>query len=144
MYGSGELQSEIETTISKNQLEKNVSIHAPIPDISKVFQRGNVLCIPSLWEGFPNILGEALSWGIPAIGFKNCDGVSDLIQDGVNGWLEYDDGTVKPYETLLNRAAESIEAREDLSKFCVESIQQFHEIEIQRHWNSLVTQFLDN
>jgi glycosyltransferase involved in cell wall biosynthesis len=142
MYGSGELHSEIENTIARNQLAENVYMHAPIPDITKVFKKGNVLCIPSLWEGFPNILGEALSWGIPAIGFKNCDGVSDLIQDGVNGWLEYDDGTIKPFEALLNRAAESIEAREDLYESCVESIHKFNESEIQRQWESLVTRFL--
>ena len=141
MYGSGELQSEIETEILRNKLEKSVFLHGPIPDITKVFQKGNVLCIPSLWEGFPNILGEALSWGIPAIGFRNCDGVSDLIQDGINGWLEYDDGTTKPFVTLLDRAAESIESQEDLCKSCVESIQKFRESGIKLEWNSLVTRF---
>jgi glycosyltransferase involved in cell wall biosynthesis len=144
IYGKGEQLGEIELKINKSGLVDKVKVHGPVENISKALSSGNILCITSKWEGFPNVLAESLSVGIPGIGFKNCDGVSDLIQDGVNGWLEYDDGTVKPYETLLNRAAESIEVREDLSKFCVESIQQFHEIEIQRQWNSLVTQFLDN
>jgi glycosyltransferase involved in cell wall biosynthesis len=142
IFGKGEQLGEIESKIQKSGLTDKVIVHGPVENISKALSSGNILCITSKWEGFPNVLAESLSVGIPGIGFKNCDGVSDLIQDGVNGWLENDDGTTKPFETLLNRAAKSIEAGEDLYKSCVESIQKFHESEIQGQWNSLVTQLL--
>jgi|688.fasta_scaffold174886_1 GalNAc-alpha-(1->4)-GalNAc-alpha-(1->3)-diNAcBac-PP-undecaprenol alpha-1,4-N-acetyl-D-galactosaminyltransferase len=139
MYGSGELYSEIEATISSNQLERNVSVHAPIPDITKVFQKGNVLCIPSLWEGFPNILGEALSWGIPAIGFENCDGVYDLITDDFNGWLGKDDGGLEVLVDLLNRAANSIRQGKNLQKNCWISVARYNEENVSNSWKNLIS-----
>jgi glycosyltransferase involved in cell wall biosynthesis len=142
IFGRGDQLSEIESKIHKSGLVDKVFVHGPVENISKALSSGNILCIPSKWEGFPNVLAESLSVGIPGIGFKNCDGVSDLIQDGVNGWIEYDDGTIKPFVTLLNRAAESIEAREDLYESCVESIHKFRESEIQLQWDSLVTRLL--
>ena len=30
---------------------------------------------------------EALSYGIPIVGFKECKSMNDIIQDGYNGWL---------------------------------------------------------
>ena len=42
---------------------------------------------PSLWEGFPNSVAEALAASLPVGGFSDCEGVRDLITPGGNGWL---------------------------------------------------------
>ena len=38
-------------------------------------------------EGWGLGLTEAMAAGVPAVGFKGCTGVEDLIQDGVTGLL---------------------------------------------------------
>ena len=40
----------------------------------------------SLWEGLPRALVEALKSGVPAVCYAT-DGVTDLLQDGLNGFL---------------------------------------------------------
>jgi colanic acid/amylovoran biosynthesis glycosyltransferase len=46
----------------------------------------SVLLMPSLEEGIPNVVVEAMAIGLPVIS-TNCGGVPELIEDKVNGWL---------------------------------------------------------
>ena len=64
-----------------------IKILPPKSNINQYYLDANIFCTTSLFEGFPNSLGEALSFGLPAIGFKNCDGVNILIKNNFNGFL---------------------------------------------------------
>jgi len=138
MFGNGEQQTAIEELIVECGLQESVKISPPASEIKDVFVQGNILCIPSIWEGFPNVLGEALAHGIPAIGFKNCDGVSDLIIDEWNGWLEEDDSSTSPLVTLLDRAAKALSEGNDLESNCKASVKNFSEERVGKMWNELV------
>ena len=50
----------------------------------------SVCAFPSKYEGFPLALTEAMSAGLPCVGFKSCTGVNGLIVDGENGFLVED------------------------------------------------------
>ena len=43
-----------------------------------------VYVVPSLFEGTPQTLMEAMATGLPAVGTATC-GMKDVIKDGVNG-----------------------------------------------------------
>jgi len=139
MFGRGEQLVAMENSIEMNGLNGKVHIFPPLPEIKDVFAQGNILCIPSIWEGFPNVLGEALAYGIPAIGFKNCDGVSDLILDEENGWLEEDDSTIESLVKLLDRAAMSISSGANLEFNCKASVENYSEERVGEMWNHLIT-----
>lgn len=91
LIGSGERETEIIDLVAELEMQDFVKIKQPEQDMAKVFETADINCLFSLWEGFPNSLAEGLKVGIPAIGFRNCAGVSDLIIDGYNGWLLKDD-----------------------------------------------------
>jgi len=55
--------------------------------LSAHYLSADIFCIPSRWEGFPNVVGEALAHGLPVVAFEGCAGMSDLIVNGVNGFL---------------------------------------------------------
>jgi len=55
--------------------------------ISKIYDGAFGLVIPSYEEGLPNVVVEAFTYGVPCIGFSDCEGVNHLIKDGVNGFL---------------------------------------------------------
>jgi len=55
-------------------------------DITELMNSSDALILPSLWEGQPNVVCEAMACGLPVL----CSSVSDLsqmIEDGVQGFL---------------------------------------------------------
>jgi glycosyltransferase involved in cell wall biosynthesis len=57
--------------------------HAEIP---LWMNASDVLCLPSLNEGLPNVALEALACGIPVVASR-VGGVPEVVRDGENGWL---------------------------------------------------------
>ncbi|MEK7232804.1 MAG: glycosyltransferase family 4 protein [Elusimicrobiota bacterium] len=55
-------------------------------DVVEWLASADVFVLTSLWEGLPRALVEAMKSGLPAVCYAT-DGVTDLIQDGVNGFL---------------------------------------------------------
>lgn len=55
--------------------------------IDDVYADADIFCMPSRDEGFPLALTEAMAAGLPAVGFSDCTGVNDLIEDGKSGFL---------------------------------------------------------
>lgn len=67
-------------------IEDLISFHSLSTDVVTLYQSANVFCLPSIYEGYPNTIVEAMSCGLPVI----CSGVYDnpsIIEDGVNGFL---------------------------------------------------------
>ena len=60
---------------------QRVKLFKPSNDLSIFYDSANIFCLPSRWEGFPNVIAEALSRGIPCVGFEECSGVPQLIFD---------------------------------------------------------------
>ena len=56
------------------------------PNIEIYYRKANAFCLPSLYEGFPNVVCEAMCTGLPVICSNVCDNPY-LIEDGVGGFL---------------------------------------------------------
>jgi len=67
-------------------LEENVFLHNHVKNVNKVYQQSDVICLPSIYEGFPNTICEAMACGKPVLASNVCD-IPQLIENGVNGFL---------------------------------------------------------
>ncbi len=103
LIGSGEKLDEVQALIRENSMEEVVKVCPPTTDISGTLGRFDVLIHPSLWEGFPNSVAEALSAGIPVAGFEDCEGLRDLVEDGINGWIGKRNHPIDSITDLLER-----------------------------------------
>lgn len=138
MYGRGDLEIPMEKFITETKSSNLVQILKPKTQPQDFLKDADILCIPSLWEGFPNVLAEALSSGVPALGFRNCDGVTDLLVDRVNGWTCDNDGTIEPLKELLERSYVDLKAKIIFSKNCQKSVELFKKDLIAKNWEDLI------
>ncbi len=138
LYGDGEAKTEIEELIKQLGGNEYISINPPVTDLSKIFSNTKINCLFSIWEGFPNSLAEGLKAGIPAVGFKSCDGVSNLIINNYNGWLMKDDGNyINSGMKLLEIDNMAKEEFNIIKSNCKESVAKYEDHIIFEKWTNL-------
>lgn len=59
---------------------------SPTIKVLEEYQRCDVFCLPSLFEGFPNVVCEATSCGKPIL-CSSLNDISFIVHDGENGYL---------------------------------------------------------
>lgn len=79
--------ASLRSKIKKYGLEKQVFLCGTTKDMDAVWKETDIFAFPSHHEGFPLALSEALSCGIPAVGYRSCPAVNELIQSGKTGLL---------------------------------------------------------
>lgn len=87
LVGDGEYRAKLLDLVDQLKLSGQVIFAGAVKDVHEWYQKAAFFAFPSLWEGFPNALAEALSQGIPAIGCITTAGVNELIKDGETGLL---------------------------------------------------------
>lgn len=79
--------ASLKSKIKKYGLGKQVFLCGTTKDMDAVWKETDIFAFPSHHEGFPLALSEALSCGIPAVGYRSCPAVNELIQSGETGLL---------------------------------------------------------
>ena len=88
IVGSGPLQNAMRRWIEMNGLQERIVLvgQRPHEEIPLWMNACNILVLPSLNEGFPNVIPEAFSCGIPVVGTK-VGGIPDAITNREVGIL---------------------------------------------------------
>jgi glycosyltransferase involved in cell wall biosynthesis len=111
IVGQGPERIRLEPQTRAGVLEKRVHWLGQRRDVASLMKSATLLVLPSLWEGMPNVVLEAMAAGLPVVATK-VDGTAELITDGETGWL-CGAGTEWPLEEALRDALDSPEARRD-------------------------------
>jgi len=85
--GEGSLRGELERLIASLDLESSVKLPGLRLDIDTEYQKSKIFVIPSYYESFGLVIAEAMFFGLPVVGFVNCPGVNEIINDEVTGIL---------------------------------------------------------
>ena len=56
-------------------------------EVERVLPEAGIFCFPSLQEGFPNAVAEAMASGLAVVAFRDVNGVDDLVVPGETGLL---------------------------------------------------------
>jgi glycosyltransferase involved in cell wall biosynthesis len=84
--GDGPMRTSLARRMETLGLNGNVRIHGKVPDVVPVLQRAGVVVRPSLTEGMPLAVMEAMACGRPILAAR-VGGTADLILDGETGML---------------------------------------------------------
>lgn len=85
-YGEDCYAQEVKTKYDELALGDTLEFLNATHEISKAYQNCDVFCLPSLFEGYPNALCEAMSCGKPVVASRVSD-VPYIVEEGVNGFL---------------------------------------------------------
>ena len=84
--GMEEYGKKIKEYYNKLNIEDYLEFRDATKNIVDAYRQCDVFCLPSLHEGFPNVVCEAMSCGKPILCSNICDNPF-IVEDGVNGWL---------------------------------------------------------
>ena len=84
--GEGELEEEIRRETDRRGLSGHVLFLGLRRDIPRILEASDLLALPSLWEGLPNVMLEAMAAGLPVVATR-VGGVPDVLTDGTTGIL---------------------------------------------------------
>lgn len=151
IYGDGVEKQNLINLIDKLKLTKNVSLFSSCKNVVDIFNNSSIFVLPSRYEGYANILVEALSCGIPSISYNWLTGVEEIIKNNENGLIvklqnrvNYFYNKNKDYKDIINLSKamnELIENRdlcERLSNKSVEIIKTRDSDLIIKSWLNLI------
>ena len=130
---------ELQLLIKRNHLENRVFLEGPTNDVPSVLQQGDIFAFPSAYEGFGLALGEAMSMGLPAVGYKSCSAVNELIKDGENGYL-CDDG-IEPLKIALQKIMKNQNLRKKLGWNAKKIIRKYSSFLIWNMWEKILKRY---
>ena len=87
IYGDGPNRNDLEQQVTQLGIQDNVLFHGYILNTHENLCKNDVLLMTSEREGFPNAILDAMKASLPTVMFKCHEGLSEIIIDGVNGFL---------------------------------------------------------
>jgi len=126
--GNGEDIEKVKSFVDENGLE-NVVLTGWVTGEEKqnLLNTTDIFVLPSYFEGFPNALLEAMSFGIPSVATK-VGSIPDIIIPNENGLLVYP-GDVESLTLELKKLIENKELREKLGRNAKDTVKSNYSIE---------------
>jgi len=109
IIGKGSLKLHIEKYSAQLGLSNNVTFIGFINDPERLIQQASIFLLSSDFEGFGNVIVEAMASGVPVISTDCSYGPSEIIDDGIDGMLV-------PVKSPQKMAEKIIELLEDKGK----------------------------
>lgn len=141
IYGDGNLRSELEQHISKAGLNGVINLMGHSSEIYKKLREASFYIMSSRFEGFPMVLIEAQSQGLPIVSFDCPNGPSDIITNGENGILVENQNKDALYEGICYMI-EHPEERKAMGKKALENVNQYSTLVICNMWYKLFREIL--
>jgi glycosyltransferase involved in cell wall biosynthesis len=132
LIGDGPLRAEIETLIAQMNLQDHVEVigWASNCEVRQHILASRAMVLPSLAEGLPVVLMEALALGRPVIS-TYVAGIPELVQPGVCGWL-VPPGSVEALTQAMRVALHApVEKLEQMGKAGSQLVAQRHDAAIE-------------
>jgi glycosyltransferase involved in cell wall biosynthesis len=136
IYGEGSQRPQLNDLIAALNLQNCVRLPGVCTDVNAILKTADLFVFPSLYEGFPNALCEAMAAGLPVIA-SNCAGSADVVQDKINGRL-FPVGDVDALAALIIELFGDAEQCKKLASEATELSNQYSEHEVYKCWDLLI------
>ena len=137
IVGHGPRKDELRAQASSLGLSGRVAWIEWTTEIEKYYERAGIFVLPSRFEGTPNALLEAMSFGLPSIVADSSPGPLEHIVDGENGLVVPVDDEKRLAGAIL-RLTSSQELRDRLGASARKTIKALNNDDIQDTWSTVL------
>lgn len=137
--GEGELRAELEALRDELGLEGRATVGGWTDDPLAEMRRASLFVLSSRYEGFPNVLCEAMGCGLPVISFDCPSGPNQIIRDGFDGIL-VPRNDVDALATTMSRVIEDQSLRSSLGARASVAISRFGLQGIMEKWEAILAE----
>jgi glycosyltransferase involved in cell wall biosynthesis len=123
LVGSGEIDNYLKQLAKNLKVEENVKFLGYRNDIKELCNIADIYCFPSIQEGLPVALMEAMACGLPVV-CSNIRGNKDLVKNEYGGFL-CNPRLVDEFVKSINILLEEPEKRTAMGSFNIEYIKNF-------------------
>lgn len=137
--GEGEERKALEEKINKYGLERNLILQGNVNNIEDYYRKSAMFVLTSRAEGFGLVLTEAKKEGLPCVSFRCPAGPSEIILDGINGYL-IDCFDIEQMAEKIDLLIEDVNMRKNFSDKALEGTEKFDINKIATQWKDLIEQ----
>ena len=123
ILGQGELEPMLRQHIAERGLADAVTLLGFHRNPWKFIARADVFALSSHYEGFGNVLIEAMAVGVPVVATASA-GTRDIVDDGVDGVL-VESHTATALAAALRQVLENNERREGMARYARVAAERF-------------------
>ncbi len=137
IYGEGDLRLGLERQISVLGLTNRIQLPGRTSSPSDEMFAAEIFVLSSRFEGFPNVLAEAMAHGMPVISFDCPNGPREMIQSGCNGILVPAE-SVADLTISLEKLICSPDQQLALSQEAVKITERFGQDQVMKMWEAVI------
>ena len=142
MVGDGDQKEEAGKLIEQLQIGEHVTLEKFRQDVPDVLAAADIFVLPSLWEGLPIGLLEAMAMG-KAIIASNADGTREIIEHNKNGVLVSINSLQKETTEALVQLSQQPQLRKELEAYARATItERFNAVSMTKTIESIYTKLV--
>lgn len=142
IWGEGELRRDLEMLAEKLELGARVRLPGLTEKPGDWIGTADILALSSDYEGWPNVVIEALAGGVPVVAVDCEFGVKEILQDGALGLIAPRDD-IDAFAAALARMMRDEDLRRDLSAKGRDAAKQYAPETIAAKWDALIGEALN-
>ena len=120
IVGDGVENDNLLNLVRKLKIEKSIVFHGHISNTEKLeeqYKDADIFVFPSVSEGTPKVLAEAMSYGAIPIAVKDTGSIRFIVEDGKNGFL-VDAYSPNQIALKIQQIKESKELQNEMQEHC--------------------------
>lgn len=137
LCGDGPEREALEKAVIEAGLAENIRFCGSVKDMGSMYRSAAMYVLTSKMEGLPMVLLEAKSYGLPIVSFDIETGPSDIVRNGVNGYLICS-GNVEAISAKICQLIDNAELRKQFSDAAALDMEKFDEERIVEAWEKLL------